>query len=111
MSSLLLVHCRHLLWCGSTYPIVACRSHNITVCASVYAQVCMYKSVAMCVCVCVLMCVQAVIQYMRDYRHTSEHFVYISSNVYWVGAYVLADMMATEGEPWFGVLGCQGFRV
>jgi len=57
------------------------------------------------------MCVQAVIQYMRDYRHTSEHFVYISSNVYWVGAYVLADMMATEGEPWFGVLGCQGFRV
>lgn len=57
---------------------------------------------------CVLMRVQAVIQYMRDYRHTNEHFVYISSNVYWVGAYVLADMVVTEGELWFGFWGFRG---
>lgn len=35
---------------------------------------------------------------MRSYSQTDAYFTYISSNVYWVAAYTLADMMVTEGE-------------
>lgn len=41
---------------------------------------------------------QAVLDYMRNYQHTEDHFSYVSSSVYWTGAYVLADLLVSEGE-------------
>jgi hypothetical protein len=34
---------------------------------------------------------------MRSYSHTEDHFTYISGSVYWTGAYVLSDLLLTEG--------------
>lgn len=47
---------------------------------------------------------QAVIEYMRSYSHTEEHFTYISGSVYWTGAYVLSDLLLTEGAEGGGAL-------
>jgi hypothetical protein len=38
---------------------------------------------------------------MKSYRNTKDYFTYISSSVYWAGAYVLAYLLTTEGR-----LGC-----
>jgi hypothetical protein len=42
---------------------------------------------------------QAVLDYMKSYRNTKDYFTYISSSVYWAGAYMLAYLLVTEGRP------------
>lgn len=45
-----------------------------------------------------LPCFQAMLDYMRTYKHTADQLSYMSSSLYWTGAYVLADVLATEGR-------------
>ena len=41
---------------------------------------------------------------MRSYSHTEDHFTYISGSVYWTGAYVLSDLLLTEGAEGGGIV-------
>ena len=54
---------------------------------------------------------QAVLDYMRSCpEQTRDQFLYISSNVYWMGAYVLATLLVTEGgwRSWRAGMGWGG---
>jgi hypothetical protein len=51
--------------------------------------------------------VQAVLDFMSSHSGSADQFGYMSSNIYWAGAYLLADLLVTEGN-WGGTCVCGG---